>query len=57
MQILFDLGMSKVSMNTAAVRNPDFIKASSNKFGNNGLVIAIDGRENLGGTGLTRLES
>jgi len=56
MQTLFDLGVSKVSINTAAVRNPELIKASSNKFGKDRLVVAIDGRKNLGGTGLPRLE-
>jgi cyclase len=28
MQNLFDLGVSKVSINTAAVRNPELIKAA-----------------------------
>ena len=56
MQTLFDLGVSKVSINTAAVRNPELIKASSNKFGKERLVVAIDGRKNPPGTGLPRLE-
>jgi len=56
MQTLFDLGVSKVSINTAAVRNPELIKASSNKFGKERLVVAIDGRKNYPGTGLPRLE-
>jgi len=56
MQSLFDLGVSKVSINTAAVRNPELIKASSNKFGKDRLVVAIDGRKNSPGTGLPRLE-
>ena len=56
MQTLFDLGVSKVSINTAAVRNPELIKASSNKFGKEKLVVAIDGRRNPPGTGLPRLE-
>jgi cyclase len=56
MQILFDLGVSKVSINTAAVRNPELIRASSNKFGKDRLVVAIDGRKNQPGTGLPRLE-
>jgi cyclase len=56
MQTLFDLGVSKVSINTAAVRNPELIKASSNKFGKEKLVVAIDGRKNPPGTGLPRLE-
>jgi cyclase len=56
MQTLFNLGVSKVSINTAAVRNPELIKASSNKFGKERLVVAIDGRKNQPGTGLPRLE-
>jgi cyclase len=56
MQTLFDLGVSKVSINTAAVRNPELIKAASNKFGKEKLVVAIDGRKNQPGTGLPRLE-
>ena len=56
MQTLFDLGVSKVSINTAAVRNPELIKASSNKFGKERLVVAIDGRKNPRETGLPRLE-
>ena len=56
MQTLFDLGVNKVSINTAAVRNPELIKASSNKFGKDRLVVAIDGRKNPSGTGLPRLE-
>jgi len=56
MQTLFDLGVNKVSINTAAVRNPELIRASSNKFGKEKLVVAIDGRKNPAGTGLQRLE-
>jgi len=56
MQTLFDLGVSKVSINTAAVRNPELIRAASNKFGKGRLVVAIDGRKNQPGTGLPRLE-
>ena len=56
MQTLFDLGVSKVSINTAAVRNPELIKTSSNKFGKERLVVAIDGRKNSPGTSLPRLE-
>ena len=56
MQTLFDLGVSKVSINTAAVRNPELIRAASNKFGKDRLVVAIDGRKNQPRTGLPRLE-
>ena len=56
MEILFDLGVSKASLNTAAVRNPDLIEASSNKFGSSRIVVAIDGRRNPAGSRLPRLE-
>jgi len=53
---LFDLGVSKVSINTAAVRNPELIKTSSNNFGKDRIVVAIDGRKNPPGSGRPRLE-
>ena len=56
MQALFDLGVNKVSINTAAVRNPELIREASRKFGKDRLVVAIDGRKNQPGTGLPRLE-
>jgi cyclase len=56
MKALFDLGVNKVSVNTAAVRNPELIREASKKFGKEKLVVAIDGRKNQPGTGLPRLE-
>ncbi|MBA7475750.1 Imidazole glycerol phosphate synthase subunit HisF [subsurface metagenome] len=56
MAALIDLGVDKVSINTAAVRNPQFIKEASQKFGKERLVVAIDGRKNPLGSGLPRLE-
>jgi cyclase len=56
MQTLFDLRVSKVSLNTAAVRNPELIEVSSNKFGKSRMVVAIDGRKNPPGRDLPRLE-
>ncbi len=56
MKALFDLGVSKVSVNTAAVRNPELVKEASREFGRERLVVAIDGRKNPPGTGLPRLE-
>lgn len=43
---LLDAGASKVSINTAAVRNPDFVKEASSKFGKDRIVIAIDTSKN-----------
>jgi len=56
MKALFDLGVNKVSINTAAVKNPELIREASKKFGRQKLVVAIDGRKNPPGTGLPRLE-
>jgi cyclase len=56
MKALFDLGVDKVSINTAAVRNPELIREASKKFGKDRLVVAVDGRKNRAGTGLPRLE-
>ncbi len=39
---LFDTGVSKVSINTAAVRNPDFIKQAADEFGSQKITVAID---------------
>lgn len=56
MKTLFNLGVDKVSINTAAVRNPELVKKASAEFGKDRLVIAIDGRKNPPGSGLPRLE-
>jgi len=56
MKALFDLGVDKVSVNTAAVMNPELIREASRRFGKERLVVAIDGRKKNVGTGLPRLE-
>jgi len=56
MKELFDLGVDKVSINTAAVKNPELIKEASEKFGRDRLVVAIDGRKNPLGSNLPQLE-
>ena len=43
---LFDLGVSKISINTSAVKNPELVKEASEKFGKEKIVIAIDGKRN-----------
>jgi len=43
---LMDMGVSKVSINTAAVRKPDFVKEAASKFGGEKITIAIDTRSN-----------
>jgi len=56
MKDLFDLGTDKVSINTAAVRNPELITQASKEFGKNKLIVAIDGRKNPPESHLPRLE-
>lgn len=46
MQELFDLGVARCSVNTAAVKNPALVKEASSKFGNDKVVVAIDTRKN-----------
>lgn len=56
MAALFKLGVDKVSINTAAVRDPNLIMKASRQFGRDRLVVAIDGRKNPPQSGLPRLE-
>ncbi len=56
MKALLDLGVDKVSINTAAVRNSDLITRAAKEFGKDRLVVAIDGKKNPTGSGFPRLE-
>jgi len=56
MKELFELGVAKVSINTAAVKHPELIKQAAAEFGKDKLVVAIDGRKNPTGSNLPRLE-
>jgi cyclase len=47
---LLNAGADKVSLNTAAVQNPDIVRESSLMFGSQCIVVAIDGKK----TGRTR---
>jgi len=42
---MLNAGADKVSINSAAVRNPDFVKAAADKFGAQCIVIAIDAKQ------------
>jgi cyclase len=55
-ETLLDLGVDKVSINTAAVRKPELIKEASRRFGSGRIVVAIDGRKNPSKSKLPRLE-
>jgi len=41
---LLQAGADKVSLNTAAVQNPDFVRQASEKFGSQCIVVAIDAK-------------
>jgi imidazole glycerol-phosphate synthase subunit HisF len=43
-------GADKVSINTAAVTNPDFVKQASEKFGSQCIVVALDAKQTKPGT-------
>jgi cyclase len=43
-RVLLELGADKVSMNTAAVQDPELINRSSERFGAQCIVVAIDAR-------------
>ena len=42
---ILNAGADKVSVNTTAVRNPDFIRQASDHFGNQCIVVAIDAKQ------------
>jgi len=56
MKVLFGLGVDKVSINTAAVRNPELITMAAKEFGKERLVVAVDGKKNPLGGSSPRLE-
>jgi cyclase len=56
MRALLDIGVDKVSINTAAVRNPELISQAAKEFGKDKLVVAVDGRKNPPESGRPRLE-
>jgi cyclase len=45
-ELVLKAGADKVSMNSAAVKNPDLIKQAAKTFGSDRITIAIDGRRN-----------
>jgi cyclase len=42
MNVLFEAGADKISMNSAAVKNPDIIQKAAEKFGAQAVVVAVD---------------
>jgi len=56
MKALLELGVDKVSINTAAVKNPELVKEAAKEFGKDKLIVAIDGLKNPPDSSLPRLE-
>ncbi|MBE9069066.1 imidazole glycerol phosphate synthase subunit HisF [Leptolyngbya cf. ectocarpi LEGE 11479] len=48
---LLRAGADKVSINSGAVRNPDFIQIASHRFGSQCIVVAIDAKRRSNGSG------
>jgi cyclase len=46
-EMVLGAGASNVSMNSAAVKNPDLIREASKKFGRDKITVAIDAKRNL----------
>ena len=44
---MLNAGADKVSINSAAVYNPEFVKAAADKFGSQCIVVAIDAKQVL----------
>src|SRR5690625_405246 len=45
-QTLFDAGVDKASINSATIRNPDFIKEAAQTFGGKRIVLSMDVKKN-----------
>ncbi|MGQ9694422.1 MAG: imidazole glycerol phosphate synthase subunit HisF [Thermodesulfobacteriota bacterium] len=45
-ELVLGAGASKISMNSAAVKNPDLVRQAAKKFGSERITIAIDARRN-----------
>lgn len=56
MEELLAMNTQKVSINTAAVRNPGIVEEAAKRFGKEAIVVAIDGIKNPAGSGRPRLE-
>jgi cyclase len=46
MRELFDLGVARCSVNTAAIRNPSLVRDAAREFGSERVTVAIDTRKN-----------
>jgi len=55
-QLLLRAGADKVSINTAAVREPDLVRRAADAWGSQAIVVAIDARRRSGGANGTEWE-
>ena len=46
---LFSIGIEKVILNSAALKNPLFVREASNRFGSQSIVVSVDVKKNLWG--------
>ena len=55
-RLMLNAGADKVSINSAAIHNPDFVKSAADKFGSQCIVIAIDAKKVSQGEEVPRWE-
>jgi len=48
-RLMLRAGADKVSVNTAAIQNPDLVRAGSDQFGSQCIMVAIDAKRRAGG--------
>ena len=46
-EMVFEAGADKISMNSAAVRNPDLVRRATARFGAEKVTVAVDARRNM----------
>lgn len=54
---VLNVGAAKVGINTAAIENPDLIRAAADKFGSRCVVLALDAKKKQDGSGWTVLKN
>lgn len=55
-QRLIDAGATRISINSAAISNPELVRAASKQFGKDTIIVAIDARQTVTATGATSWE-
>jgi imidazole glycerol-phosphate synthase subunit HisF len=49
MRLIYQIGIEKISINSYAIENNDFIRTAANEFGNQSIVVSIDVKKDLFG--------